>query len=612
MVRINKRAVADACAGLSREVHGLKGEPDCRGLYKSSACVCCDKLLRWCDGNETVSLKFLKSRRKSFVASKCVHPDLEARCACRGRESESWMDAMLLSPRSVWVRNTEENPNKGTPGFRCCGDCSPLLDKQLEKQRFKLPERAIANGHWIGEAPKELQQLMTEVAQMMDEPVDNDGEGRGPEKSMTPEHLRSNGAARVCSMDVIKSVCGEIAQHESVCEFAAASIATPAASSRTRALHDAGPKVTKDVLMALTVASVRWQGGSAEFKSLADVNPNGAPESIKKWAEIAFTSSTTGVLDVDQKRSFEVIISAFIRTYWLEADIQEAMEETDPTALPRPRNKRHQMQNLEKELLKLGGMKRGNDQLILFLTGAGGSGKSEVINNVLRHGKGFCQSLGQPFNSRTIVVTALTGVAAASMHGETLASAALLRQRKVISAEQIKEWENSRLLIIDESSFAKGSELVTLHKQLSGLKEVRGKKHGGLNIAFAGDFRQLKPVKATPLCEDTAVAHWHDWINCFIELRGNHRFGNDPRYGEVCERFRNGEPTDDDFDYVNERVFNVELPDGSWSNPGGPTIIDVPSNTAHATPTNRDRCAINDNVFAKHLEETQPFKRRKC
>jgi hypothetical protein len=217
-------------------------------------------------------------------------------------------------------------------------------------------------------------------------------------------------------------------------------------------------------------------------------DPIGTPESIKKWAEIVFTSSTTGVLDVDQKRSFEVIISAFICTYWLEADIQEAMEQSDSTALPRPCNKRHQMQNLEKELLKLGGMKRGNDQLILFLTGAGGSGKSEVINNVLRYGKGFCQSLGQPFNSRTIVVTALTGVAATSIHGETLASAALLRQRKVISAEQIKECENSRLLIIDESSFAKGSKLVTLHKQLSGLKEVRGKKYGGLNIVFAGDF----------------------------------------------------------------------------------------------------------------------------
>lgn len=142
------------------------------------------------------------------------------------------------------------------------------------------------------------------------------------------------------------------------------------------------------------------------------------------------------------------------------------------------------------------------------------------------------------------------------------------------------------MLIIDEISFAKGSALVTLHNQLSALKEARSKKYGGLNIVFAGDFRQLKPVGEKSLYEDTALAHWHDWVNCFIELCGNHRFGDDPKYGEVCKRFRDGEPTDEDFDYMNERVLNVELPDKIWMNPGGPTIAEVPSDTAYAVPTN--------------------------
>jgi hypothetical protein len=56
---------------------------------------------------------------------------------------------------------------------------------------------------------------------------------------------------------------------------------------------------------------------------------------------------------------------------------------------------------------------------------------------------------------------------AASIHSETLLSAALLKQRKSITAEQIKEYQDSQLLIADESSFAKPSELVTLHNQLS-------------------------------------------------------------------------------------------------------------------------------------------------
>jgi|JI8StandDraft_1071087.scaffolds.fasta_scaffold239168_3 hypothetical protein len=53
-------------------------------------------------------------------------------------------------------------------------------------------------------------------------------------------------------------------------------------------------------------------------------------------------------------------------------------------------------------------MEHENEPLIPFLTGAGGSGKSEVINNFLQYAKGFCQQLGQPFGRWTIVVTALT------------------------------------------------------------------------------------------------------------------------------------------------------------------------------------------------------------
>jgi hypothetical protein len=47
------------------------------------------------------------------------------------------------------------------------------------------------------------------------------------------------------------------------------------------------------------------------------------------------------------------------------------------------------------------------------------------------------------------------------------------------------------------------------------------------------------------------------------------------------KRFREGVPTKADFDYINERVINVMLPDGSWSNPGGPTMSEVPHDAAY-------------------------------
>jgi hypothetical protein len=39
-------------------------------------------------------------------------------------------------------------------------------------------------------------------------------------------------------------------------------------------------------------------------------------------------------------------------------------------------------------------------------------------------------------------------------------------------------------------------------------------------------------------------------------------------------------------------------------NPGGATIADMPLDMAYAVPTNQDWCAINDNIFVKHLQKT--------
>ena len=62
-------------------------------------------------------------------------------------------------------------------------------------------------------------------------------------------------------------------------------------------------------------------------------------------------------------------------------------------------------------------------QLVMFLTGAGGSGKSEVIKEILIYCEEYCNQICVPFTDRIIVVTALTGVAAVLIKGETLRSA---------------------------------------------------------------------------------------------------------------------------------------------------------------------------------------------
>ena len=65
-------------------------------------------------------------------------------------------------------------------------------------------------------------------------------------------------------------------------------------------------------------------------------------------------------------------------------------------------------------LLKLKGCNEDNKdpQLIALLHGPGGSGKSMVINAVQTYAKSYCESIGHQFTNHTIIVTAMSGVAA--------------------------------------------------------------------------------------------------------------------------------------------------------------------------------------------------------
>ena len=72
-------------------------------------------------------------------------------------------------------------------------------------------------------------------------------------------------------------------------------------------------------------------------------------------------------------------------------------------------------------------------------------------------------------------------------------------------------------------------------------------------------------------------------VNCFIELKGLHRFKQDLEWGKLLYRFRNGEVTEEDIDTINSRVVDENT--------------ELPSNIKYATYYNRDRDAINTALF---------------
>ena len=244
---------------------------------------------------------------------------------------------------------------------------------------------------------------------------------------------------------------------------------------------------------------------------------NGTAKSIICWAR-AFK------LDSDQRRAFEVLASSFVLTFFDDA----SLDSTQPNGLPT-------FLSEHDKLKELSGKINTNASLIAFIHGPGGSGKTAVIDLVKIYCEEFCTHLGHPFTSNTIVVTALTGSAATLLLGETTHRALALNYRR-ISGEHTLMWKDTRLLVIDEISFASPQIIAKIDTNLRTLLSQQGKKFGGLNIVFSGDLSQLKAINQDSII-DKPCPQFDKWVNCYIELHGLHRFDKDPAWGRLLTRF---------------------------------------------------------------------------
>ena len=288
----------------------------------------------------------------------------------------------------------------------------------------------------------------------------------------------------------------------------------------------------------------RVRSNTTEEHVVVEIIANGTAESIVKWARHNLT------FDKEQQRAFEIIIAKFVLTYYDEA-------QNNPERAQRTRDS--SFAHERKQLEKMAGQSH-LDQLIMFLTGPGGSGKSEIVNGVLLYAKEYCSNLEVPFTEKTILITACSGVAATLINGETVHRAVHLNvELKNLTATHIEQFEEVRLLIIDEISFMASDEIRKLDEVLRRVRERLSKKYGGLDIVFMGDFSQIPPIKGTKVYEDNRLPQWHEWMNCFIQLKGRWRFKDDPKFGEVCWRFHEGTPTPDDFDFVNSRLLSSKF-----------------------------------------------------
>jgi AAA domain len=165
---------------------------------------------------------------------------------------------------------------------------------------------------------------------------------------------------------------------------------------------------------------------------------------IRDYAECLFKN------DEEQKQTFESLTAAFVVKLYERSNVGSYCDI--------PSRKKRCMALEQRLLMKVN--RRG--PLVCFLSGPGGTGKSYVITSYVQYCRELCSNLGVKFDSRTIVVTAITGAAAVSIRGETTSSALCLNRE--IKQDDIDKWEYTYDVIVDEISFSKKSEIITMEK----------------------------------------------------------------------------------------------------------------------------------------------------
>ena len=217
-----------------------------------------------------------------------------------------------------------------------------------------------------------------------------------------------------------------------------------------------------------------------------------------------------------------------------------------------------------------------SNQLKMYLGGMGGTGKSQVIKSLIS----FFEKNNE---AHRIVILAPTGSAAALLNGSTYHSVLGIGsdshrrpQNEQTTLAQVRtRLQGVDYIFIDEISMIACHEIYKISAQLSKARNCTNSPFGGVNMIFAGDFAQLKPVMGQALYnesvetilsksqtqrgQESAIgkALWHQ-INTVIILKQNMRQNKqspeDEKLRVALENMRYAACTPADIEYLKSRV----------------------------------------------------------
>jgi len=212
-----------------------------------------------------------------------------------------------------------------------------------------------------------------------------------------------------------------------------------------------------------------------------------------------------------------------------------------------------------------------NKQLIMFVSGEGGTGKSHLIKVITEYA---ALTFGKSRRRYGHVIRwAPTGCAAFNIGGVTWQSGVKMRKYKSKKKkgnvsdkyrEIGTEIEDAKLLILDEVSMIGLEDLATISDTLARARatlehdeeekqRVLALPFGGLHVLFVGDLYQLPPVERSPLfsrnwrkqlpAKEAGLALWSQ-INAYIRLIKNHRVNQanelEKQFAAALSEFREG------------------------------------------------------------------------
>ena len=194
------------------------------------------------------------------------------------------------------------------------------------------------------------------------------------------------------------------------------------------------------------------------------------------------------------------------------------------------------------------------DPIYVFLSGAGGVGKSFVTKAMIENVKNVLKFHLQNFeNQSSVAVTASTGKAACDLDGTTLHSAfslpvkgrRQLQEGPTLNTKR-KEYHFLKILFTDEISMTGLFTFDSLNEILQKIKSDK-RDFGGVSIIAIGDLFQLPPVKMHYIYSMIHKRINDPWLRFKLhELTEIVRQSGDPEFAALLLRLREGKQTADD------------------------------------------------------------------